>query len=56
MVFLGSSQPLYRGNANMMLRWRGLTLNLSFGYHWGGKLYNTTRRDRVEVNHNTIAS
>ncbi len=56
MVFLGSSQPLYRGNANMMLRWRGLTLNLSFGYHWGGKLYNTTLRDRVEVNHNTIAS
>ncbi len=48
-VYLGSSQPTYRGNARTMVMWKDLTLNVSFGFHWGGKTYNSTLRDRVEV-------
>lgn len=55
-VYLGPSQPLYRGNFNSMLMYKGWSLNLSFAYHWGGKLYNATLRDRVEVPTNVIAS
>lgn len=31
------------------MRWKDLSLNLAFAYHWGGKLYNQTLVDRVEV-------
>ncbi len=55
-VYCGSSEPLYRGNLNMMLQWRDFTFNASFGYYWGGKTYNSTLRDRVEVTLNDIAS
>ena len=55
-VYLGSSQPLYRGNFRTMVMWKDLTLNVSFGYHWGGKMYNSTLRDRVEVSTGTIAA
>ncbi|HEY9550965.1 MAG TPA: SusC/RagA family TonB-linked outer membrane protein [Prevotella sp.] len=48
-VYLGSSEPLYRGNFNTMVMWNNFTLNVSFGYHWGGKFYNQTLRNRVEV-------
>ena len=48
-VFLGSSDPLYRGNLSTMVMWRGFTFNMSFGYYWGGKTYNQTLLDRVEV-------
>ena len=48
-VYLGSSDPLYRGNFSTMLMWKGFTLNLSFGYYWGGKMYNETLKNRVEV-------
>ena len=54
-VFLGSSQPLYRGNFRTMVMWNNFTLNVSFGYHWGGKMYNSTLRDRVEVSTERIA-
>lgn len=53
-VYLGTSQPLYRGNFRTMVMWRGFTFNVSFGYHFGGKLYNSTLRDRVEVSNTTI--
>ena len=53
-VYLGPSQPLYRGNFRTMVMWRGFTFNVSFGYHWGGKQYNSTLRDRVEVSKTTI--
>ena len=53
-VYLGPSQALYRGNFRTMVRWRGFTFNVSFGYHWGGKQYNSTLRDRVEVSRTTI--
>lgn len=48
-VYLGSADPLYRGNLSSMLMWKGFTLNVSFGYYWGGKMYNETLMDRVEV-------
>lgn len=48
-MYLGSRDPLYRGNLNTMLMWKGWTLNVSFGYYWGGKVYNQTLIDRVEV-------
>ena len=48
-VFLGSSQPTYRGNFTTMLQWKDLTVNVSFGYYWGGQTYNSTLRDRVVV-------
>lgn len=48
-VYCGSADPKYRGNLNTMLQWRDLTVNVSFGYYWGGKMYNSTLRDRVEV-------
>ena len=45
----------YRGNAGTMIRWKDLTLNISFGYQWGGQTYNSTLIDRVEVTNGTIA-
>ena len=55
-VYMGSADPLYRGNASTMLMWKDFTFNISFGYHWGGKMYNSTLRDRVEVSTGVIAS
>ncbi len=48
-VFLGGSDPLYRGNLNSLLTWKGLTFNVGFYYYWGGYTYNQTLIDRVEV-------
>ena len=55
-VFLGSSEPTYRGIAGTMISWKGLSVNISFAYHWGGKVYNQTLSDKVEVSTFTIAS
>ena len=48
-VYCGSADPKYRGILNTMFQWGDFTLNASFGYYWGGKVYNSTLRDRVEV-------
>ena len=53
-VYLGSADPLYRGNLNTMVMWKGLTFNVSFYYYWGGKTYNQTLIDRVEVPLSTV--
>ncbi|MDE5611368.1 MAG: SusC/RagA family TonB-linked outer membrane protein [Odoribacter sp.] len=53
-IYMGVAEPAYRGNAGAMLRWKDLTLNLSFAYHWGGKLYNQTLIDRVEVPYGSL--
>ena len=37
-----------------MLMWKGFTFNMSFNYYWGGKTYNQTLVDRVEVTTNTL--
>lgn len=48
-VDVGDSSPKYRGNISAMLQYKNLTLNLSFGYHWGGQQYNSTLLSKVEV-------
>lgn len=53
-VFLGSAEPTFRGNLNTMFQWKDLTFNIGFNYYWGGKIYNSTLRDRVEVTLNTL--
>lgn len=53
-VYCGSADPKFRGNLNTMVQWKNLTFNASFGYYWGGQMYNATLRDRVEVTKNTI--
>lgn len=53
-VYCGSADPKYRGILNTMFQWGDFTLNASFGYYWGGKVYNSTLRDRVEVGLNAI--
>lgn len=50
----GVSEPKYRGNLSSMFSWKDLTLNLSFGYHWGGQQYNSTIIERVEVNRSAV--
>ncbi len=48
-IYCGVGEPTYRGNINSMLRYRNFTLNMSFGYYWGGQVYNQTLVDKVEV-------
>lgn len=47
-VNVGISQPKYRGNFSTMLRYSGFTLNASFGYRFGGQIYNQTLIDKIE--------
>ena len=47
--YAGISEPKYRGNISSMFMWKDLTVNLSFGYHWGGQQYNETLIDKVEI-------
>lgn len=47
-VYAGLRLPKYRGNLNTTFRWRDLSVNLSFGYEWGGQEYNETLVNRVE--------
>ncbi len=55
-VYLGSSEPTWRGNFRTMVMWQNFTFNMSWGYHWGGKMYNTTLRDRVELTASEIGN
>lgn len=48
-VCLGSADPEYRGNASALIMWKNWQLNIAMRYWWGGKTYNSTLRDRVEV-------
>lgn len=48
-VFCGQADPKYRGNFSSILRWKDITFNATFSYYWGGKTYNQTLVDRVEV-------
>lgn len=47
-VAAGLSQPKYRGNINTSVRYKNLSVNASFGYRFGGQLYNQTVVDKVE--------
>ncbi len=44
----GISEPKYLGNFSSMFRYKTLSVNLSFGYRFGGQLYNSTLIDKVE--------
>lgn len=48
-VYMGISEPKYRGNLSTLFSYKELSVNLSFGYHFGGKQYNNTMIDKVEV-------
>ncbi len=54
-VFLGSSDPLCRGNISTLLQWKGLSLNLAFGFYFGGYQYNETLLRKVEVSKGYIS-
>ncbi len=45
---VGVGAPKYRGNINTMLRYKTLSVNMSFGYRFGGQLYNQTLINLVE--------
>ena len=55
-VFLGSYDPKYRGNISTLFQWGGLSINLAFGYHFGGYQYNSTLLSKVEINKNMISA
>ncbi|MEG2555928.1 MAG: SusC/RagA family TonB-linked outer membrane protein [Odoribacter sp.] len=54
--YFGVSEPKYRGNLSSLFIYKDFSLNLSFGFHWGGQQYNTTLIDKVEVTNNDIDS
>lgn len=47
-VNVGVSQPRYRGNFSTLFRYAGITLNASFGYRFGGQIYNQTLIEKIE--------
>lgn len=47
-VNVGNSQPKYRGNFSTQLRYGGFTMNASFGFRFGGQLYNQTLITKIE--------
>lgn len=47
-INVGVSQPKFRGNFSTLLRYGGFTFNASFGYRFGGQIYNQTLIDKVE--------
>ncbi|OFY42724.1 MAG: hypothetical protein A2X18_13630 [Bacteroidetes bacterium GWF2_40_14] len=53
-IYCGISDPSYNGNLSSMLRYKNFTLNITFGCHWGGQVYNQTLINKVEVTINTI--
>ncbi|UKJ08563.1 SusC/RagA family TonB-linked outer membrane protein [Solitalea lacus] len=48
MIAYGSVDPKIQGNLSSMLRYKNLSINISFGYRTGGQLYNSTLIDKVE--------
>lgn len=44
----GISEPAYFGNFSTLLRYKNFSMNLSFGYRFGGQLYNQTLIEKVE--------
>lgn len=44
----GVAEPKLQGSINTNVRWKGLSMNLIFGYKFGGKAYNSTLAEKVE--------
>lgn len=47
-VVVGDTEPTVRGTFGANVGWKGLYLNLTFSYQWGGQAYNQTLVDKVE--------
>lgn len=47
-VACGVAEPKIQGTLNTLFRYRGLSLNVLFGYRYGGQLFNSTLVNRVE--------
>ncbi|MDE7074782.1 MAG: SusC/RagA family TonB-linked outer membrane protein, partial [Odoribacter sp.] len=47
--YFGQTEPKYRGNISSLFAYKDFSLNLSFGFHWGGQQYNETLLQKVEV-------
>lgn len=47
--YMGVRDPKYRGNISTLFTYKDFSLNLSFGFHWGGQQYNETLLQKVEV-------
>ena len=47
-VVCGTSDPKFRGTLNSFLTFKGVSLNMSFNFQWGGQMYNQTLASRVE--------
>ncbi len=54
-VYMGTMDPKYRGNISSLIQYKGLSVNLAFGYQFGGYQYNNTLLDKVEVTSGTIS-
>ncbi len=46
---VGSTDPKALGNLSSMVRYKTLSLNVAFGYRFGGQMYNQTLIDKVET-------
>lgn len=53
-VATGVSDPKLEGNISSMFRYKGLSLNVTFGYRFGGQIYNSTLANKVEVSKTAI--
>ncbi|HBG42671.1 SusC/RagA family TonB-linked outer membrane protein [Limibacterium fermenti] len=47
-IAVGNSQPKYNGRLGTNFRWKGLLIDLGFGYRLGGKKLNNTLLTKVE--------
>lgn len=47
-VVVGDTEPTVRGTFGANVGWKGLYVNLTFSYQWGGQAYNQTLVDKVE--------
>lgn len=47
-VACGVSEPKYRGTLSSMVRWKDFSATISFGYRFGGQVYNSTLAERIE--------
>ena len=47
-VACGTTDPKVQGNFNTNIYWKGFSLNMIFGYRWGGHAYNTALANKVE--------
>lgn len=47
-IVCGTTDPKFRGSLNSFLTFKGISLNMSFNFQWGGQTYNQTLASRVE--------